>query len=128
MKRWCQLLMVFGALQLLLGLALVPVGWWAIVSDHYVAWDRLGVAFRDGAIDAETYPQFASANGIYYSAGAHGASDSEQLLIWVNAGSQKVPPLVIVLPWLVAGCGVLTLFGGWRLLRCAGRFSSQGEC
>jgi hypothetical protein len=121
MKKWCRLLMLFGALQLLAGLALVPVGWWAIVSDHYVAWDRLGVAFRDGAIDAETYPQFASANGIYYSAGAHGASDSEQLLIWVNAGSQKVPPLVIVCPWLLVGCGLVSLLFAWRLGRAAAR-------
>lgn len=134
MRRWCMALMALGAVQLMLGLALVPVGWWAIVSDHYVAWDRMSVAFRDGAVDAETYPQFASAIGIYNGgesdigreAPGSGNRSAEHLLIWVNAGSQKLPPLVMAFPWLLVVCGLVTLFSGWRIGRiaaCAGTAS-----
>jgi len=132
MRRWCVALMVLGAVQLLGGLAFVPVGWWAIVQDHYVARNRLGLAFRDGAINAEAYPQFASANGIYNGgesdigreAPGSGNRSAGQLLIWVNAGSQKLPPLVIVFPWLLAGCGLMTLLIGWRIRRAESRMGA----
>lgn len=127
MKRWCQLLMVFGALQLLLGLALVPVGWLSPLGDHYIAWDRMAIAFRDGAIDAETYPVFASANEIHFrgemdigrSAQGPGNRSAELFLIWVTEGSQKLRFLAITFPWLLSGCGVVTVFFGWRMLRCS---------
>jgi hypothetical protein len=89
MRRWCVALVGFGAVQLLVGLALVPVGWLSPLGDHYIAWDRMAIAFRDGAIDAETYPLFASANEIHLrgemdigrSAQGPGNSSAELFLI-----------------------------------------------
>ena len=129
MRRWCLALMMFGAAQLLVGLALVPVGWGLILNDHYLAWDRLGIAFRDGAIDAETYPQFASANGVFVRGSADfgpeaprsGNGSAEQFMLWVNADSQRLRFLAIAFPWLLSGCGVVTLFFGWRIGRAAAR-------